>query len=144
MTRSTRFPVAIHALAVLSIRPDDYCSSELIAKSAGTNSVVVRRVLSLLQKAGYVGCQPGAHGGAKLAVDPAELTLLDVYRAVEEAELFRLHDPHPDCPVAQSVKEDLCKILRQAECGMERELGQCSLAEVTERASRELKQSEPC
>jgi DNA-binding IscR family transcriptional regulator len=75
MSRSTRFPVAVHILAVLAIKPDGYIGSELIAKSVATNAVVVRRMISLLSKAGFVECQAGAGGGARLCVDPKTVTL---------------------------------------------------------------------
>ncbi len=144
MTRSTRFPVAVHTLAMLSLEPGECFSSELIAKSAGTNSVVVRRVLALLQRAGFVECHAGVHGGAKLKVEPRQVSLLDVYEAVEDQPLFRLHDPHPDCPIACSVKEDLRNALQAAENGMKAELARMSLDKVTRRAAREHRRKRPC
>ncbi len=141
MSRSTRFPVAVHALAMLALKPDACFSSERIAQSVGTNSVVVRRLLARLQKAGMVVCQAGVHGGARLNVDPKHISLLDVFDAVEDGELFRVHEPHPQCPVACSVRSDLGLALRKAEQGMREELAKIPLAWVTRRAKREYQQS---
>lgn len=137
MTRSTRFPVAVHILALLALKPREHFSSERIAKSVCTNSVVVRRLLARLHKAGLVSCQTGVHGGARLSVDPREVTLLDVFDSVEDAALFRMHEPHPDCPVACSVKEDVQQALARAEMGMRSELAKIPLARITRRAKRE-------
>jgi DNA-binding IscR family transcriptional regulator len=140
MSRSTRFPVAVHILAMLALRPREFFSSELIARSVGTNSVVVRRLLARLQKSGLVACQTGVHGGAKLNVDPRNVTLLHVFDCVEQGELFRVHEPHPECPVACSVKEDLNSALAQAETGMRSELARVPLSRITRRARREYQQ----
>lgn len=137
MSRSTRFPVAVHILALLALKPQEHFSSEWIAKSVCTNSVVVRRLLARLHKAGLVSCQTGVHGGARLTVDPRGVTLLDVFNSVEDGELFRMHEPHPDCPVACSVKEDVQQALQRAELGMRAELAKIPLSRITRRAKRE-------
>ena len=134
MSRNTRFPVAVHILAVLSIKPDEHIGSELIAKSVATNPVVVRRVISLLAKAGLVECQAGANGGSMLCIDPRKTTLLDVYNAVTDQEMFHLHDAHPECPVAVCVKNDLTTILEKAEEKLKGELSRTRLSQVTKNA----------
>jgi DNA-binding IscR family transcriptional regulator len=44
-------------------------------------------------------------GGASLAKEPKDITLLDVFDAVEkDEELFHFHEhPNPNCPVGHSV-----------------------------------------
>ncbi len=78
MTKSTRFPVAVHILTFLSAYPGEYISSEAIAKSVATNPVAVRKILGMLVKAGFVSSLAGSKGGAKLEVDPNKLSLLDI------------------------------------------------------------------
>jgi DNA-binding IscR family transcriptional regulator len=131
--------VAVHILAMLALEPDEYFSSERIARSVGTNSVVVRRLLSRLQKAGWVTCQAGVHGGARLNVDPCELNLLQVFDCVETRGLFCVHASHPECPVACSVQEDLQHVMQRAEEGMRAELARMPLSYVTDRARREVR-----
>ena len=70
MPRSTRFPAAIHILTLLAIKKGECCSSEWVAKSLGTNAVVVRRIIGLLLDAGFVTSHAGSKGGAMLAVEP--------------------------------------------------------------------------
>jgi DNA-binding IscR family transcriptional regulator len=122
---------------MLALEPNEYFSSERIAKSVCTNSVVVRRLLTKLQTAGWVTCQAGVHGGARLNVNPRELTLLQVFDCVESGALFRVHASHPECPVACSVQVQLQQALERAEQGMRAELARVPLSRVTQRAKHE-------
>lgn len=131
MTRSTRFPAAIHILTLLAIKKGECCSSEWVAKSLGTNAVVVRRIVGLLQEAGFVTSQAGSQGGAMLAVEPDTITLRDIYDAVEEDSVFCMHDPHPQCAVACSVKEQVSNLVDNAEDKMKAELARTKLSNIT-------------
>ena len=140
MSRSTRFPAAIHILTLLAIKRGEYLSSEWIAKSVGTNAVVVRRIVGLLQEAGFVASQAGSQGGATLIVEPSSITLRDIYDAVEEQSVFCMHDPHPKCPVACSVKEQVNALIDQAEEKMLADLGRTKLSTITKPALEQLRQ----
>ena len=113
MAPSTRFPAAIHILTLLAIKKGQCCSSEWMAKSLGTNAVVVRRIVGMLQDAGIVTSQAGSQGGTMLAVEPETVNLKDIYDAVEDESVFCMHDPHPKCPVACSVKNQVNDLLGQ-------------------------------
>jgi Rrf2 family protein len=139
MSLSTRFPVAIHILTLLSIMKGEYVSSEFIAKSVATNAVVIRRVLGLLQQAGFVVTMAGSRGGAKINVDPKKITLLDIFEVVEEQSLFRMHSPQMKCPVATVVVDQVNGLIHNAEEKMKKELAKTSLASITKPASVEFK-----
>ena len=141
MSQSTRFPAAVHILAILAVDPEQHINSEQIASSVGTNSVVVRRILSHLRRAGLVASQTGAGGGTRLNVDPGSVSLLDVYDAVEGTCLFRLHDPHPDCPVACSVKASLAETVERMMDVMRQDMATTSLAKVTDPAVKEFRKA---
>ena len=139
MRKSTRFPAAVHIMTMLAAKPGEYMSSEIIAGSMDTNRVVVRRLLATLAEAGLVSSQAGISGGAMLEKPPEQISLLEIYEAVEPESLFRMHDPHPNCPVAACVQEDLVKVFRQAESAMERELSKKTLAAVCKRGTRKMR-----
>ena len=139
MRKSTRFPAAVHIMTMLAARPDQYMSSEIIAGSLDTNRVVVRRLLAQLADAGLVSSQAGVFGGAKLELDPADITLLDIYEAVEPESLFRFHSPQANCPVAICVTEDLQKVFEDAESAMEQRLADKTLAQVSRRGAKKMK-----
>ena len=93
MPTSTRFAVAVHTLAAIAVSGGRPMRSEDLAYSANTSAVVIRGLLSRLGAAKLTTSQLGAGGGALLAKPAAQIKLLDVYRAVEDPELFFLA-PH--------------------------------------------------
>lgn len=120
-TISSRVAVAVHVLAYMAWKRGEAATSERIAASVNTNPVVVRRIVGALRNAGMVTVQPGVGGGAQLAREPGEITLLDVYRAVEDREeLFSLHPQTPaqDCSVGGNIQSVLQGVFCQAERAM--------------------------
>ena len=109
---SSRFAVAIHILSLMAWSEDETLKSEQISHSVNTNPVVIRRMLCELAQDKLVVSQTGSSGGSRLARKPRQITLLDVYRAVEGPRVFSLHRQDPDhhCPVGVgigTVLEDL-------------------------------------
>ena len=130
---SSRVAVAVHVLAYLAWKRSEGATSERIAASVNTNPVVVRRIVGALRNAGMVTVQPGVGGGAQLARDPGEITLLDVYRAVEDADgLFSLHPqpPRRDCSIGGNIQHVLQGVFCRARQAMQRELDQVTIADV--------------
>jgi Rrf2 family protein len=114
----------------LSYKPDEYISSESLSGTAQTNPVVVRRVLARLQEAGLVRSQTGVAGGATLARSARRISLLDVYRAVDEGSIFCMHSPNPKCPIGSRIPTVLGAFLPKVEEAMERALERVSIQEV--------------
>lgn len=130
MALSTRFPVAVHILTVLAAKADEFVSATYIAGSVDTNRVVVSRILKMLIEAGFIVSHQGLRGGSKLAVDPETLSLLDVYKAVEDGSIAVLHEPFAGCPVAMNVRGSLETILLRAEQAFEKSLKGIKLSDV--------------
>jgi Rrf2 family protein len=121
MLSSSKFVVALHILAVLAHRkgPSPVCS-KLIAQSVGTNPVVIRRLMAALEQADLVVSTAGRHGGFALARPPARISLADVYRAVEDSQLFKPHasPPNSACPVGARIQAAIATPLQAAENGL--------------------------
>ena len=138
MNNSSRFVVAVHIMSVLDIAPSykqlSSVPSDKIALSVNTNSVVVRRLLGHLRKAGLVNSQAGAHGGSMLAKPSNKITLLDIYQAVDDGRLFPLHPSTPNlkCPIGRNIQEVLGSTLNEAEQAMEHELARVTLAQISD------------
>ena len=130
MSRSLKFPVAVHVMTALAVWRDNYVSSEVLAKTVATNPVVVRRTLQALKRAGLVKSQGGARGGSMLAVEPKDVTLLDVFESIEELKPAVVHDGHPGCPIAQAVIRAVPAMLDQAEAARREQLDKFTLAEI--------------
>ncbi|MFF2907340.1 Rrf2 family transcriptional regulator [Paenibacillus sp. NPDC057934] len=133
MNISTRFAVAIHILTLIDSNKDGKSTSEWIASSVNTNPVVIRRITGMLNKAGLVDVRPGV-AGAKLARDPEQITLLEIYKAVnavEEGSLFAIHEhPNPDCPVGKNIAGAIVPVFGRAQTAMESVLQGVTLAEI--------------
>ena len=132
MTGNSRFAVSLHILTYLVYRAGSAVPSAEIAASVDTNPVVIRRLLSALMKARLVTAQKGATGGFSLASTPANISLLDVYRAVEPSpdHGLRTFSPNHKCPVGAKIEAILHAIFFKAQAGMEAELGHVTLAQV--------------
>ena len=133
MSISSRFAVGVHILTLLAQSQGKPITSEWIAGSASTNPAVVRKLLGMLAKAGLTTSQLGLGGGALLARSPKEITLLDVYRAVGEGELFALHNeqPNPACPVGCNIQSALHGTMSRAQRALENELASQTIADVS-------------
>ena len=109
-------------------------TSEAIAAMFQMNAVVVRRTLGDLRREGYVASARGHGGGWTLARPLAEISLLDVYRALGSPELFALGlaDDTPSCLVEQAVNATLRDSLSQAEQALLARLGAVKLSEIAE------------
>ncbi|HYW09899.1 MAG TPA: Rrf2 family transcriptional regulator [Longimicrobium sp.] len=129
---SSRVAVAVHVLAYLAWRSDGPSTSERIAESVNTHPVVVRRIVGALRKAGMVSVQPGVGGGASLARLPGQITLLDVYRAVEDGDLFSLpaQTPSQACNVGANIRDVLQRVFCGAHSAMEKVLAGVTVEEV--------------
>jgi DNA-binding IscR family transcriptional regulator len=133
MKISSRFSVAVHIGALLATERTAVLTSEWMAASVNTNPVVIRRISAQLKKAGIIEGRSGT-GGAKLANDPDELTLLDFYQAVQvvaDNELFHIHsEPNPNCYVGANIQGVLEVMLGKAQRAMEEVLASMTLADV--------------
>lgn len=135
MTISSRFSVAIHILSLLEFNKEGVSTSEYISGSVNTNPVVIRRIMSMLNKAGLVEGRAGV-AGTKLSRGLKDITLLDVYRAVhvvEEDGLFAVHDrPNPNCPVGRNIQASIEPIFSSAQKAMEKALEAVTLQDIVD------------
>ena len=134
MQISSRFTIAIHMLACMEAFKGEYkVTSEFLASSINVNPVIIRRILSQLRDAGIVEVRRGT-GGAAPAKPLQEITLLDVYRAVdcvEEKARFHFHEnPNMSCPVGRNIHNILDDKLLRAQEAMEWELQAVTLADL--------------
>jgi Rrf2 family protein len=129
---SSRFIVAVHILTLLEQSRGEPVTSEYIAGSVNTNPAVIRRLLSRLARAGLVCSRLGSGGGARLSRTASGITLLEVYRAVEEGQMFAMHyaSPNPNCPVGRQIQGVVEQSTRAAQRALEGELARRTIADV--------------
>lgn len=130
---SSRFTVAVHMLALISF--DDYgnLTSRQIADSVNTNPVVIRRLMIKLKEAEFIDVSQG-NSGIELVKPLRDITLFDVYKAVEvveERELFQIHeDTNIKCVVGANIQMVIEVILENAQTAMESVLKNVTLENI--------------
>ncbi|WP_122788889.1 Rrf2 family transcriptional regulator [Intestinibacillus sp. Marseille-P6563] len=111
MQISIKCSVAVHCLIFIhEAKGIAKVTSNLLAQSTGSNPVVIRNILSALKKAGLITVPRGT-GGAELCADPSQITLYQIYSALEPDGVTSIIGIHPcdgrPCPVAQNIRKVL-------------------------------------
>lgn len=129
---NSRFAFAVHILTLIAQGEGEPVTSEYIAGSVNTNPSLVRRILTQLTRAGLTTARMGTGGGALLARPADQITLRDVYRAVDDGELFALHRerPNPACPVGRNIQATLETRFDAATRALEAELDRTTIADA--------------
>jgi Rrf2 family protein len=110
-------------------------TSEHIAKMLQTNPVVVRRTMAGLRDHGYVDSSKGHGGGWTLSMPLDQITLLDIYEALEAPVIFTfgLAEDHDDCQVERAVNEQLAQSLKEAEALLLARFGEITLHSILQK-----------
>ena len=123
MKYSTKVSDAVHVLVFVALNVDGDLSSDRIAESVRTNPAFVRQLMSSLRRAGIIASVRG-HARPSLARPADEITLLDVYKAVEGDKPLLHLDTHtnPECGVGVNIQLALQtyydRVQRDAEASM--------------------------
>lgn len=135
MSANSRLTVAVHVLAWMALargRGLSWMTSDQVAASVNTNPVIIRRSLGDLHRAALVEVRRGAGAGWSLAREPSEITLLEVYDAVEHEPLFAMHrtEPNLECPVGRGIRPALGQVYNEIDQSLRLELTRTSIADV--------------
>ncbi|MEM9797085.1 MAG: Rrf2 family transcriptional regulator [Pseudomonadota bacterium] len=134
MKRNSRLSLALHSLGHMAGNPAQTRTSAQIADHAGTNPVVVRRVLGRLRAAGLLVAEKGHAGGWRLARDPETITLADVYLALDERLTPEAEEAAPRCAVEHALERRVAVMMEEAETALLKRLAAISIAEAREPA----------
>lgn len=144
MQISSRFTMAVHTLICIDyfVSQKKKVTSDFIAGSVGTNPVIIRKLLLQLKAKGLIHVKRGT-GGTTLAKSLQEISLYDVYQAVDCVNghrLFHFHQhPCPQCPVGKTIHVGLDEKLQEVQAAMENKMRQISLADVAGDMQKSLK-----
>ncbi len=119
---------ALRAVAFLASRSPDAQNTEQIAKATKVPPAYLSKVLQSLGRAGIVRSQRGLHGGFSLAVDPHELTILQVVDVVDPIRRIK------SCPLElKGHGVNLCPLHRRMDAALasvQKAFGESTLAEI--------------
>ncbi len=144
MQISSRFTVALHIFTCVDAFKDEYkVTSDFLASSINTNPVIVRRLLAKLKKAGLIKVARGP-GGIEVTRPLSEISLLDVYEAIEtenKTDIFRFHEsPNPKCPVGRNIHNLLDGKLTAILTAMKNEMRKYTIADLSSELHELLKE----
>ena len=131
MKRNSRLSLALHTLSHMAVDPDRLRTSAAIAEHVGTNPVVVRRVLGRLREADLLTSERGHAGGWRLTRKPGEITLADVYLALDERMVASGECADmTECPVERALHTRIADILEDIERSLVQRLAETSISEI--------------
>ncbi|WP_280772299.1 RrF2 family transcriptional regulator [Salipaludibacillus daqingensis] len=135
---NSNFTLAIHSLTLLALKPDSMSSSKAIAESACVHPVRIRNVLSLLRKHGFIESKEGTGGGFIFTLNPAKVTLWDIYKATSEGALQpKCPEANEECIVGANMKNVLFSIFIGAEEHLGEYLKKYTIKDVVEFVNNE-------
>jgi len=139
MSRDTRLSDVLHVLLHMA-QLDEPATSEVLAKSLGTNPAVFRRTMKGLREAGLVRSEKGHGGGWRLARSLSEITLLGVYEALGKPNLFAIGNRNraSECRIEKSVNAVLADTMAQAEALFVDRFGDITLDRVLDEAGQQV------
>lgn len=133
MATNTQFSIAVHLMIALGVSE---CGQQLtsghLATSINTSPSFVRRILAKLSKSGLVSTTTGKSGFCLLAKKPEEISLREIYKAVDAPQTFAIHD-YPvqnNCLVSCNIESVMQKVLVRAQNSFEGSLAETTLAEL--------------
>lgn len=133
---SSKFTIAIHILTCIDyFYKERLITSEFLASSIQVNPVIIRQIISKLKSAGIIDISRG-RGGMKVAKDLNEITLYDIYKAVEcvKGSLFHFHEnPNPKCYVGKNIHKALDGSLADIQNAFEEKLKTITIKDIAEK-----------
>jgi Rrf2 family protein len=131
MNKDQRLSSAIHILIALDY-VGGFLNSRDLAVSLQSNPGFIRRILSQLSKAGLLVTEKRKGGGSKLARDPAEITIGDIYLALGHNRIFKSFEKKPfkECRVSCCIKSSLDSVYEDIEGAMLSRMKKITLEQV--------------
>lgn len=131
---NTRFQTALYILLSLAHHQGEQLNSTELAKGIKTNPVFVRRILSLLSKAGLIKTAKGRNGGVALKKNPDQISLHEVYKAVALPKVITSvkKTPNHSCPVSCSLEKLVDHVGTIVDSSVEKSLARIQLSQLVQ------------
>lgn len=114
---NTRFATAIHIMTLLAKDSQEWLTSDWLAGSINVNPVVIRKELGNLKKSGLVESRQGKDGGVRIAKNPEEVNVAEIYQAIKNVEVLgkKNQNPNPLCSVGKDINENLSLLFSETD-----------------------------
>lgn len=105
--------IGIHSMVLIS-RSGEMMNVMKIAEATGSSRHHVAKILQRLVKEGFLNSMRGPSGGFTLNVVPAEITLLQIYEAIEGKIIIpNCPSEHPVCPFGKCIMGNVVSEMTQ-------------------------------
>ena len=95
--------IGIHSMVLIS-RSGEMMNVMKIAEATGSSRHHVAKILQRLVKEGFLNSTRGPSGGFALNIDPAEISLLRIYEAIEGKIIIpKCPNENPVCPFGKCI-----------------------------------------
>jgi len=129
----TRFPTALHIVITVAINETAgvRTTSPMLAIALDTNASFVRKLVSILGKAGILASSDGAGGGIRLARPSEDIQLFDLHNAIlPEQKSWSARETIPSvCAVSRNIGALSSQLSERADAAVARVLSGVSLAD---------------
>ena len=100
--------IALHSMIIITQNDDKQVNVNFISDQTGSSKYHVAKILQKLVKDGFLGSHRGPAGGFYLLHSPHDLTLLEIYEAIE-GKIVNSRCPmnKAKCPFGDCVFEDM-------------------------------------
>ena len=131
MKYSTKLSDTVHVMVLIAINQEKSLSSASIAESVHTNPGFVRQLMLKLKKAGLMTSVAG-HARPSLSKPADQITLLDIYKAVEGDKPLLHLDTHtnPDCGVGINIQLSLQGFYNEIQKTAEEKMNTITLQDI--------------
>ena len=116
----------------------DFVSTKELSDSLNIAKPSAVKILQNLNRAGIIETREGAKGGVRLATSPSEITILDVFNAIEHNRpLFRRDlGLHIAGKKPESGQQAISELLGSAEEAMKASLEETTIADLITKINR--------
>ena len=139
MAHSTKLSDALHMLVFIATNPKNDLTSDAIATSLASNSSSVRQMMGKLKRAGLISSVTG-HAKPQLTREPRDITMLDVYRAVEGDKPLLHLDTHtnPACGLGVNVQLVIGERFEEVQQAAEQAMCRVTLEQIIEQYEKRI------
>lgn len=133
---NTQFSIAVHILTGLT--KFGKLNSNELAVSVNANPIFIKRILAKLSSFGLVSTSSGRNGGSTLARKAENISLYDVYMAVEAPNSFVVHSysKNLSCEISTNIQGAMHDVLEEVQSDLKARLTSISIYDMGEKVAK--------